>query len=74
MGTYGDKVYTTFCGLNMSEYVIEYESFTVIPIDTFLVYENKYYLEVYLENYFYKIINKQMIDYIDENPFETDEK
>ena len=74
MGTYGDKVYTTFRGLNMSEYVIENESFTVISIDTFLVNENKYYLEVYLENSFYKIINKQMIDYIDENPFETDEK
>ena len=34
------------------------------------VYENKYYLQVYLDNCAYKIANKQMTDYIDENIFE----
>ena len=28
MGTYGDEVYTTFRGLNIPEYVMEYESFS----------------------------------------------
>ena len=36
--TYGDKVYTNFCGLNVSEDDIECNSFTVIPIDSLLVY------------------------------------
>ena len=31
--TYGDKVYTNFCGLNVPKHVIEFESFTVISID-----------------------------------------
>ena len=73
IGTYDDKVYTKFRGLNVPEYVMEYKSFIVISIDTLLVHKNKYYLEVYLEICFYKIINKKLIDYIDENPFETDE-
>ena len=37
--TYGDKVYTNFCGLNVLEDDIECESFTVISIDSLLVYE-----------------------------------
>ena len=41
---YGDKVYTNFRGLNVSEHDIECEPFTVISIDSLLVYENKYYL------------------------------
>ena len=71
--TYGDKVYTILCGLNVSEDDIECESFTVIFIDSLLVYKNKYYLQVYLDNCAYKIIGKQMIDYLGENPFETNE-
>ena len=35
--TYGDKVYTNFCGLNVPEDNIECESFTVISIDSLLV-------------------------------------
>ena len=35
-------------------------------IDSLLVCENKYYLEVYLDNCAYKIVNKQMTDYLDE--------
>ena len=40
--TYGDKVYTNFSGLNVLEDDTECESFTVISIDSLLVYENKY--------------------------------
>ena len=47
---YGDKVYTNFRGLNVPKDGTECESFTVISIDSLLVYENKYYLQVYLDN------------------------
>ena len=49
---------------------IECESFTVISVDSLLVYENKYYLQVYLNNSPYKIANKQMTDYLDNSLFE----
>ena len=39
--TYGNKAYTIFCGLNTPENDLEWESFTVISIDFFLVYKNK---------------------------------
>ena len=68
--TYGDKVYTNFCGLNVPEDDMECESFTVISIDSLLVYKNKYYLQVFLDDCAYKIVNKQMIDYLEENLFE----
>ena len=54
----------------MPEDNIECEFFTVISIDLWLVYDSKYYLEEYLENCVYKIVNKQMADYLDENIFE----
>ena len=38
----------------MPEDGIEYGSFTVISIDFLLVYEKKYYLQVYLDNFAYK--------------------
>ena len=68
-----DKVYTNFCALNVPEDDKECESFTVISIDSLLVYENKYCLLVYLDSCPCKIIEKQMIDYHGKNPFETDE-
>ena len=68
--TYGDKVFTNFHGLNVPEHDIECESFTVISVDSLLVYEKKYYLEVYLENCAYMIVNKQIKDYLDEKVFE----
>ena len=37
-----------FYGSNVPEDGIEFESFTVISIDSLLVYENKYYLQLYL--------------------------
>ena len=55
--TYGDKVYTNFHGLNVSEDGAKCESFTVTSIDFFHVYENKYYLQVYLDIRAYKIVN-----------------
>ena len=48
--TYGDKVYINFRRLNVPGDDKEFESFTVIYIDSLLVYENKYYLQVYLDN------------------------
>ena len=68
--TYCDKVYTNFHGLNVAEDDIECESFPIISIDSLLAYENKYYLQVYLDNCAYKIVNEQMTDYLDENGFE----
>ena len=55
--TYGDKVYTNFGVLNVPEDGVECESFTIISIDSLLDYENKYYLQVYLDKCTYKIVN-----------------
>ena len=41
--------------------------FAIVCIDSFLVYKNKYYLQVYLGNCAYKFVNTQMIDYLDGN-------
>ena len=54
----------------MTEDNIACESFTVIFIDSLLVYENKYFLEISLDSCAYKTVNKQMVDYLDENLFE----
>ena len=69
---YGDKIHTNFRSFNVSEIDIECGSFTVISIDSLLAYVSKYYLQVYLDNCAYRIANKQMINYIDDNLFETD--
>ena len=66
-----DKVSTNFRGLNVPEDDIACQSFTVISIDSVLSYEKIYYLQVYLDNGAYKIVNKQMTDYLDENLFEN---
>ena len=52
---------------------IECESFTIISIDSLLTYEQKYYLQVYFHNCVYKIVDKEMTDYLDDNVFETNE-
>ena len=54
--TYGDTVYTNSHGLNVLEIGIECESFTVIYIDSLLVYKNKYYLQIYLDICPYKTV------------------
>ena len=59
--TYGNKVYTNFCGLNVPEDDTECESFTVISIDSLLAYHKKYYLLVLLDKCAYKIVNKRQI-------------
>ena len=59
---YGDNIYTNFCCFNVAEDGVECKSF----------YENKYYLQVYLDNCTFKIINTEMIDYLDGNVFKTD--
>ena len=54
----------------MPEDDTECESVAVISIGSLLVYNKKYYLQVYLDNRAYKIVNKQMTDILDENLFE----
>ena len=39
--TYGDKVHTNFCGLNVRDDDIKWESFTIVSIDSLPVYKNK---------------------------------
>ena len=68
--TYGNKVYTNFRDLNVPEDDIKCESFSIISIDSLPVYDKKYYLQVFLDTCAYKIVNKQMTDYLDENIFE----
>ena len=47
---YDYKVYTNFSVLNVLEDDTECEFFTVISLDSLLVYENKYYQQTYLDN------------------------
>ena len=58
--------------MNMPEDGVECESFTIISIDSLLVYENKFYLQVYLDSCTYKIVNIEMIDYLHDNLPEID--
>ena len=55
MRAYGDKVYTNFCGLNVSECGVQCESSTIISIEFLLNYENKFFLQVYSNNCAYRI-------------------
>ena len=48
--TYGDKTHTNFRGLNVPENGVECKSFTVISIDALLVYDDRYYLQIYSDN------------------------
>ena len=48
--TYGDKFYANYCASNVLKDDTESDSFTVISFDSSLVYENNYYLQVYLDN------------------------
>ena len=50
----------------------EIESFTVIFIDSLLLYDNGCYIQVYLDNFAYKTVGKHMKDYLGETFFETD--
>ena len=70
---YDDKVYTNFRNLNVQKDGVECKSSAIISFDSLLVYESKYYLQVYLDNYAYKIVNTEMVDNLDHNIFETDQ-
>ena len=59
-----NNFFTNFRGLNVPEDDIKCKSFTVISIDSLLVYENKYYLQVYLDRCAYNVMGSRMIDYI----------
>ena len=48
------------------------ESFTIISIDSLMVYKSKYYLQVYVDNCTKKMVNNQKTDYVADNLFETD--
>ena len=65
--TYGDKVYTNIRSFKVSQDGVECESFTVISINFLPLSNNKFYLKVYLDNCAYKIVDKQMIEYVDSN-------
>ena len=41
----------------MPEDGVEYEPFTMTSIDSLLAYADKYYVQVYLKNCTYKIVN-----------------
>ena len=69
----GEKVYTNFRGLSVPENGVQCESFTIISIESLFAYEKRYYLQRYLDNCADKIVNMQMIDYVDDNLFESDE-
>ena len=71
--TCSDNFYTKFCRLNVTEDAVECESFKIISFDYLLVYDNKFYKQVYLDNCAYKIINTQMVDYRDDDLFKNDE-
>ena len=64
------KFILNFVDTNVTEDNIACEPFTVIFIDSLLVFENKYFLEISLDSCAYKTVNKQMVDYLDENLFE----
>ena len=55
----------------MLKYDIECEAFKVISIDFLLLYEYKHFLQVYVDNCAYRIANRQMKNYLDENLIET---
>ena len=69
--TYGDRVYSDFRDSNVPEDGVECKSFTIISIDFLLVYDEKFFQKIYLDNCSYKIMDKQMTDYLDNNLFET---
>ena len=56
----------------MPEDGAECESFAITYIDSLLGYENKYFLQIYLDNCVYKILDTQMTDYLDDYLFEPE--
>ena len=56
----------------MLEDGLEFKYFTTISIDSLLVCENRYFLQVYLDDCAYKIVNTQIKNYLDGNLFKSD--
>ena len=48
---------------------VKFESITATYIDSLLLYNKRYYFQVYSDNCAYKIVSKQMTDYLEENLF-----
>ena len=65
--TYGGKVYTNFCGLIVPEDGVKCEFLTSLRLILYLVMETNI---IYNVN---KTVNLQMLDYLDDILFETDE-
>ena len=55
---FNDRYNKWVCSINVLEFDIECNSFTVISVDSILEYESKNYLHVCLDKRFYKITNK----------------
>ena len=72
--TSSDKIYAIFSGLNVPGYGVECDFFTVISFDFLLFYETKHYLQVYLDNWELIVVNMQIVDFLDDNLFESDKK
>ena len=56
-----------FHGLNVSQDDIECKFFTVISIDCLLVYDSKYYFQVYLRQFSLQNCTQKMTCYPDKN-------
>ena len=56
--SYGDNIYSNFFFFCVPEDAARCEFFMIISIDSLLYYENKHYLQVYLNNCVYKIPDK----------------
>ena len=69
----GDKFNTNFSGSDVSDNGVESQFLTVISIDYLRVYGNKHCLQVHLDNYAHKIMDKKIIDYLDDDLFWANE-
>ena len=73
--TNDDKAYINFHSLNAPQDRGEYELFTIFSTGLILAFENKYYLQVYLDNCSQKIIDNQNMDVmidLDDHLFDPD--
>ena len=53
---------------------VKCECRTIISVNFLLVYDNKFYLQLYLDNCAYKDVDKQKTGYLDGNLFEINEE
>ena len=69
--TYDNNIYTNFASLHVAKDGVECACFTIFSIDFLIDYENKYYFEVYLNEFIYEIVDEQTINYLDDNLFDS---